>query len=604
MFRSFRSSSSTPPEPFVLPTAAQIRRLLAYLAPYKGWLFIAFISLLFGTALGLLFPWIMQSLVDAVFTGGDATLLNNITITLIVAFLARSVFYYFQGYALTYVGEKVLLDLRRQTYTHLHRLSLRFFADRRTGELLSRLSSDVNLVRGVLTGNLVTALGQFFTFIGSLILMIILNWRLTLFILAITPLIVISAAIFGRYLRRLSTAIQDKVADSTSLAEEAIGAVRVVKAFAREPYEVERYSTQLESTFGDMMRQSVLRSAFGPLMSFLGFAALAAVLWFGGHEVLDGRLTAGALIAFLVYGINIAASLGTFTGLYTQLQEAIGASRRIFELLDEVPEIRDSADSRPLPPVQGHIEFSSVSFAYSQAGAVLHDINLSIQPGEAVALVGPSGAGKSTLFNLIPRFYDPTHGQVRIDGHDLRDVTLTSLRSQIGIVPQEVQLFAGTVRENLRYGRLEATDSEIESAARAANAEEFILRLPNKYDTVVGERGIKLSGGQRQRIAIGRAILKNPRILLLDEATSSLDSESEGLVQEALDRLMRDRTTVIIAHRLSTVHNANRIAVLDQGRIVELGNHSQLMLASGLYARLYNMQLQTKTEGVADLSPL
>ncbi|HKZ69196.1 MAG TPA: ABC transporter transmembrane domain-containing protein [Anaerolineales bacterium] len=589
----FRNPSPPPSnEPFVRPSAEQITRLLSYLKPYRRWLFVAVLSLLFGAAMGLVFPWIMQTLVDAVLAGRDVAQLNTITAVLVVTFLVRSVFYYFQGYSLTYVGERVLLDLRKQTYAHLHRLSVRFFADRRTGELLSRLSSDVSLVRGALTGNLVTALGQLFTFVGSLVLMLILNWRLSLFILAITPIIVLSAAIFGRYLRRLTTEIQDKVADSTAMAEEAIAAIRVVKAFVREPFEVDRYGKQLETTFGQMMRQSVLRSAFGPLMSFLGFSTLAAVLWFGGQEVIEGRLTAGSLIAFLVYGINIAASLGTFTGLYTQLQEAAGASRRIFELLDEVPEIRDGSHAKPLPPVSGSITFDCVSFAYSDAGAVLHDIDLTIQPGEALALVGPSGAGKSTVFNLIPRFYDATSGQVCIDGHDLREVTLESLRMQIGIVAQEVQLFAGTVRENLRYGKLDATDAELEAAARAANAEEFIVRLAHGYDTVVGERGVKLSGGQRQRIAIARAILKNPRILLLDEATSSLDSESEGLVQEALERLMKDRTTVIIAHRLSTVHNANRIAVLDQGRLMELGDHPALMARGGLYARLYNMQFQ------------
>jgi len=601
MFRSFRSSSQlvSPSEPFIRPSADQVRRLLAYLSPYRGWLIIALLSLLFGAAMGLVFPWIMQTLVDAVLAGRDVAQLNNITLVLIAAFLARSVFYYVQGYALTYVGERVLMDLRQQTYAHLHRLSLRFFADRRTGELLSRLSADVGLVRGALTGNLVTALGQLFTFVGSLVLMLILNWRLSLFILAITPLIVLTATLFGRRLRQLSTEVQDQVADSTAMAEEAIGAIRVVKAFVREPFEVDRYGRQLESTFGRMMQQSVLRSAFGPLMSFLGFAGLAAVLWFGGREVLEGRLTAGALIAFLVYGINIGASLGTFTSLYTQLQEAAGASRRIFELLDETPEIRDAPGARLLPPVKGGLTFDHVSFAYERASAVLHDIALDIQPGEVLALVGPSGAGKSTLFNLIPRFYDPTSGRVCVDGHDLREVTLDSLREQIGIVPQEIQLFSGTVRENLRYGKLEATDSELEAAARAANAEEFISRLPKGYDTLVGERGVKLSGGQRQRVAIARALLKDPRILLLDEATSSLDSESEGLVQEALERLMKGRTTIIIAHRLSTVQKANRIAVLNEGRLVELGTHAELLAAGGVYARLY--RLQFKNEAVVDV---
>ena len=648
MFASFRRPSRpASDEPFVPPSADQVRRLFAYLRPYRGRMAIAVLALIFGAALGLVFPWIMQNLVDAVLGQRDRAELNRITFILLGTFLIRSVFYYFQGYYLAYVGERIVVDLRRQAYEHLHRLSVRFFTDRRVGELISRLSSDVTLVRAALTNNVATVLSQALTFVGSLVLMLALNWRLTLFILAFAPLIALSGAIFGARLRKLSTRVQDQLADGTALAEEALSGVRVVKAFTREPYEVQRYGDQMERTFNVTMRLTIIRSAFGPLITFLGFGALAGILWFGGREVIAGRLTGGALIAFLVYGINIVASLGAFTSLYTQIQEALGASRRIFELLDEQPEIRDAPGAHSLTHVQGRITFDHVSFSYPgvtaqatsilseaegskdapllreppstslrsaqdarsaeraeqlhpQTDRVLHDIALEIQPGEVLALVGPSGAGKSTLFSLIPRFYDPTGGRVCVDGHDLREVTLESLRGQIGLVPQETQLFSGTVRENLRYGKLDANDTELEGAARAANAEEFILRLPQKYDTLVGEKGVKLSGGQRQRIAIARAILKDPRLLLLDEATSSLDSESEGLVQEALDRLMRSRTTVIIAHRLSTVHRADRIAVLDQGRLIELGNHTELMALDGLYARLYRMQF--RNERVAALA--
>src|SRR5579859_448281 len=639
MFRSSRSrpasGEATVRTP---PSATEIRRLLGYVAPYRRYMVIASVGLVGGAALGLVFPWIMQNLVDAVLGQHNLAELNRITLVLIGTFLVRGVFYYIQNYALAFAGERIVVDLRREVYAHLHDLSLRFFSDRRVGELVSRLSSDVTLVRTALTNNVAQVLSQALTFAGSLALMLVLNWRLTLFILLLAPLVAVAGALFGQQLRRLSTQVQDQLAEGTAMAEEALSGVRVVKAFTREGYEADRYGEQMERAFSATMALTRVRSAFGPLITFLAFGALAGVLWFGGREVLAGRLTAGALIAFLVYGINIAAAVGSFTSLYGQLQEALGASRRIFELLDETPEIRSAPGAQPLAASSGRVTFEGVWFAYpgdltppapllpsaplrgsatlreggsnatddgrkageSQADQdgrrpgepVLRNINLEIAPGEALALVGPSGAGKSTLFNLIPRFYDPTQGALCVDGHDLRSVTLESLRAQIGIVPQETHLFSGTVRENLRYGKLDASEAELVAAARAANADEFIERLPRGYDTLVGEKGVKLSGGQRQRVAIARAILKDPRILLLDEATSSLDSESEALVQEALERLMQGRTTVMIAHRLSTVQRAHRIAVLEAGRLVGLGTHEALLAEGGLYARLYKMQFR------------
>lgn len=563
-----------------------LRRIFGFTKPYRSRLFTALILSLLTSVVWLVLPLGMRTMVDAVFEQADRGLLDQLTMLLLGLFVVQAIVGFAGYYLLEWTGERLVTDLRKQLYAHLHQLDLRFFSDQRTGDLTSRLTNDVGTIRTAVTTSFVELIRQSMMLIGSMVLMIILDWQMSAFILITVPPVMLFAKYFGQKIRKLSREVQDRLADSTAVAEEALSAVRVVKAFAREDFESGRYSSAVDTLFKTAIRKLWISNLFWTTVGTLFMMALIGLFWYGGVSVLDGRLTSGDLVAFVFYAFNIARTVGGMSQLYTTFNSAAGASERLFELLDTTADTSDRPDAVELSRISGSVEFEDTTFGYDAEHTVLHRLNRSVASGETVALVGPSGAGKTTFLNLIPRFYDPDEGRILIDGQDITRVTLRSLRNQIAVVSQDVQLFNMSVRENIQYGRLDATDQELEDAARAANAHEFIVDLPKGYDTIVGERGTKLSGGQKQRIAIARAILRDARILLLDEATSSLDSSSEALVQEALERLMQDRTTFIIAHRLSTVQHADRILVLDDGRIVQEGRHEELFAEDGLYREL------------------
>jgi subfamily B ATP-binding cassette protein MsbA len=549
-----------------------------------------------STAASFAFPLLVIRMIEIAARSHNYGLIDRLAAMLALFALLHAVFQFVQTYLLTHVGERVVFDLRTSLYGHLQKLPLNFYGIRGTGDLLSRLSNDTAQIRALLTNYLATFLTECLNLVGVIAFIIWLDTRFLFFALTLGTVVVTISFVMGMRIGGEGAHAQTMLADSSAIAAEGLQGIRVVKSFGREAHETRRYGFAMEKVLRASLRLGTRNAQLGGVMTFLTLTLFGGIVWFGGRDAIAGRLALAVVTGFIFLGSAIPSSIGILGTLYGQVRAAIGGVRLVFEILDTKPEIEDSPGARTLPACAGNIIFRNVSFGYEQSLPVLHNISLEIQAGEILALVGPSGAGKSTIFNLIPRFYDPTSGTIEIAGLDLRSVTQESLRSQMGIVPQETLLFRGTIRENILYGRLTATEEEIVTAAQLANAHDFITNFPDGYDTLVGERGQSLSGGQRQRIAIARAILKDSSILMLDEATSALDSESEQLVQEALRRLMRGRTTIIIAHRLSTVKAAHRIALLERGRLIALGRHEELLERNDLYSKLYKMQFRSSSD--------
>jgi len=560
--------------------------------PYRVQIALASVALLVSAGITLAFPLVVRYLLDAAFVRASAPALNRIALILVGLFAAQALLNFGQVWVLTAAAERIIAKLRDDLFAHLVRLSPGFFTERRSGELTSRLATDVTLLQSVMTYQATELSRQVLFLVGGVIMLTLTHPQLTVTTLAVVPVIVGTAWLFGRALKKASTGVQDRVADAMGSADEAFAQIRTVQSFTREAVEARRFSTQLRDVVIAAVRRAKIRGAFFGVITFCAFGGVVIVLWQGGRLVLARELTPGALVEFLFYAFFVAAAVGSLASLFGNYQEAVGAARRVFELLDTKPTVVDPVSPVALPrPVRGDVRFEHVTFGYGpDLPAVLHDVTFQIAPGEVVALVGPSGAGKTTVASLITRFWDVPNGTVMLDGIDIRRLSLLDLRGAVGLVPQEPTLFSGTVRDNIAYARPNASEDDVMAAARAAHAWEFIARLPEGLETRVGERGVKLSGGQRQRIATARVFLKDPAVVLLDEATSSLDSESERLVNSAMEQLLTGRSTLIIAHRLSTVRRADRLLVLDGGRIVEEGSHAELLAGSGVYARLYRVQ--------------
>ncbi|QSQ20151.1 ATP-binding cassette domain-containing protein [Pyxidicoccus parkwayensis] len=573
-----------------LPTRVTLRRLLTLARPELPFIIAGTVFLLVSSVSTLVYPRAIGNLVDEALSTRSQEMLDGLALTMLAVFVVQGVAMALRAYYFNTAGERVVARLRKSLFGALLSQEVAFFDARRTGELTSRLASDTTVLQNTVTANISMALRYGVQALGGVALLFYTSARLTGVMLAIIPAVTMGAVFYGRRVRVISRQVQDALADSTNVAEEDLSGIRTVRSFAAERNELERYGAAVDRSFS-LARERTRQSAiFMGAVSIAGYGGIAVVLWYGGRLVVQGQLSVGALTSFLIYTMLVAFSFSAMAELWADFMRASGAADRVFELMDREPAI--ASGGAQLPEVRGHVEFRDVRFAYPTRSdiTVLQGLNLELRPGEVVAVVGPSGAGKSTLASLLSRFYDPQGGAVLLDGHPLTSLDPEWLRRNIGMVAQEPQLFSCSIADNIRYGRPDATDAQVEEAARAANAHAYIQRFPEGYGTQVGERGVQLSGGQKQRVAIARAVLKDPRLLILDEATSALDAESEHLVKDALERLMKGRTTLIIAHRLSTVANADRVLVLEGGHVIQSGTHSALMGQDGLYRRLVERQ--------------